>query len=333
MHSELSTNFADDGIPTLECVLDPSALRRHVFPLLPQPWGEVSSFQIQVLQHHQGRRCTVNIILQTADGHHEVVGKIYAEDRADVYRAMKEISRSGFGPEKELSIPQPLAYVPELHLLLQEKVTGQSVTEIFIKGSERERVAAAERCARWLARFHLQGPRSDTPFVISRELMELWARRLVKRAGLQAKPLADKAKLLVERLARTAAALQHAEMCAGHGGYYHSQIISTQNRTVTFDWDNHCVADPSRDVARFIFMLQQLALQSLDSPKALDAACSAFYKTYTVASRFEVTHNIPFYKAAHCLKHARYHLKQDVGGFEKNEALLDEGLRVLAEEM
>ena len=331
MHSELTTSFADPGIPTLESVLDPSALSRHVFPILPQPWGEVRSFQIQVLQHHHGRRCTVSIMLQTADGHHEVVGKVYAEDRADVYRAMEEISRAGFGPEKEFSIPQPLAYVPELHLLLQEKVTGQSVTEIFIKGGERECVAAAERCARWLAHFHLQGPRSGAPFILSRELMERWARRLAKRAGSQARPLADKAKLLVERLVRTAP--EHTEMCAGHGGYYHSQIISTQTRTVTFDWDNHCVADPSRDVARFIFTLQQLALQSLSSLKALDAAGKAFCNTYAATSGFEVAKHIPFYKAAHCLKHARYHLKQEGGGFEKNEAMLDEGLRVLAEEM
>jgi hypothetical protein len=135
MESELTTSFADPGIPTLRFVLDPSEFGRRVFPILPQQWGKVRDIQIQVLQHHRRRRCTVSIMLQTADGDHEVVGKIYAEDRADVYRAMEEISRAGFGPEMEFSIPQPLVYVPELHLLLQEKVTGQSVTEIFIKAA------------------------------------------------------------------------------------------------------------------------------------------------------------------------------------------------------
>src|SRR5712691_656789 len=148
MRVESMTGFADPGIPTLQCVLDPSELGKYLRPILTPQWRDVRNIQTQVLQHHHGRRCTVSIMLQTADGSHEVVGKVYAEDRVDVYRAMEEISRAGFGPEKEFSIPQPLAYVPELHLLLQEKVTGQSVTEIFIKGDERECVAVAERCAR-----------------------------------------------------------------------------------------------------------------------------------------------------------------------------------------
>src|SRR5919197_1030323 len=65
-----------------------------------------------------------------------------------------------FGPEQEVSIPEPLAYVPELRLLLQEKVDGPRAKEIFLADDERRRVDASVRSARWLARFHAIAPRS-----------------------------------------------------------------------------------------------------------------------------------------------------------------------------
>ena len=37
---------------------------------------------------------------------------------------MERIGQAGFGPQGEFSIPWPLAYVPSLHLLLQERVEG-----------------------------------------------------------------------------------------------------------------------------------------------------------------------------------------------------------------
>jgi aminoglycoside phosphotransferase (APT) family kinase protein len=232
---------------------------------------------------------------------------------------MRQISESGFGPEAEFSIPEPFAYMPELQLLLQDKVDGPLATEIFLTGNESERARAAERCARWLAHFHEQAPLSGPVFVLTHKAMEYSADRLAKPVG----SLADKARLLLKRLENAASALESTEICACHGGYCHHQIISTETRTSTFDWDNYCVADPTWDVARFIVNLQKLALKSLDSLKALDAVGEAFYKTYTATSRFEVAKHLPFYKAAHCLKRARHRL----------EPMLDEGLRILAEEM
>jgi hypothetical protein len=328
--SESAYNLAAAGLPTLRAVLDPCQLGKHLNRVLSPQLGSVYDIQSQVLLHHPKRRCTIDFTLQTTTGRHELIGKVYPTDRSDVYRAMQEISRSGFGPGEEFSIPKPFAFIPELRLLLQEKVQGPAVTEIFLAGDDCERAKAAERCAKWLVRFQMQAPMSGPVSIFTHELQERWLRRFVKRVG----PLTNKARLLFKRLEIAAVALGHTEMRACHGSYCHKQIILTETRTVTFDWDNHCMADPCRDVARFIFTAQQLALQSFDSIKALNAACEAFYKTYAATSRFEVAKHLPFYKAVHCLKHAtRYYLKQKCGGFEKTEALLDEALRVLAEEV
>jgi hypothetical protein len=333
MFTELTQTLADPEMPTLQAALDPAELDEHLKRVLPAPWGEVRDIGIKVLQHRRARRCTVDITLQTTTGEHELIGKVYAEDRSDVYQAMKQISQSGFGPGAEFSIPQPLAYLPELHLLLQEKVHGQSAREIFSNGSEHKRVLAAERCARWLARFHALAPRSGLVFALTPELLEHWMSGLAKWTAPHNGQLIDKAVSLVERLKIAALKLDNAELCACHGAYCYQQIILTEGRMVTFDWDGFCVANPGLDIARFIILLQQLALKSKGSINALDEAIEAFFKTYIVLSRFEVARYVPIYKAAHCLRRAKKHLKSESKDIEKAEAMLDEGLRALEEDV
>jgi len=60
---------------------------------------------------------------------------------------MEELWRAGFNRDAEASIAQPIAYMPTLRLLLQEKVEGLKAQEVFQHVDERSQVAAAERCA------------------------------------------------------------------------------------------------------------------------------------------------------------------------------------------
>ena len=332
MSSVLTESLTDLKIPTLQAVLDPCELGKYLSPILAPDWGVLRDIEIQVLQHHRASRCTVDIKLLTTTGSYELVGKVYAKDRSDVYRAMNQIIQSGFGPEEEFSIPQPFAFIPQLYLLLQEKIQGPLVTDIFLTGDVLERARAAHRCGRWLAHFHAQAPMSGPVFVFTPELMESCVRRLAKRAGKQGRSL-DKAVLLCQRLERAAAALDHVEMRASNGDSCHQNMILAGARTVTIDWDGYCLADPGRDVARFIIALRQLALKSQGSLRALDADIEIFYTTYAIRSSFDVAKHLHFYQAAHCLKHAKHHLKPGNGGAEMTEAMLDEGLRILAEEM
>ena len=319
----------DARLPTLQAVLDPSALAPALHKAVPAEWGEIWDLQTEVLQYHRASRCTMNILLQTTTGKRELIGKVYATDRRDVYRVMKQLSENGFGPGAEFSIPQPIAFIPELQLLLLEKVEGPLTTEIFLKGNADECARVAERCAHWLAHFHAHAPRIGPVFVLTNELLESWAHRLAKRA----EQVIAKALLLFERLAVIGIKRDGVEACSCHGTYCHYQIILNDTRTVTLDWDGYCVADPTLDVARFMVILQQLALNSQASLKALNGAGEVFYRTYLAASRFQVAKQLPFYMAALYLKHAKDYVKRDDLRPKMAEAMLDEGLRILAEEM
>ena len=324
--SECIELLTDPGLETLSEIMDSAVLVKHLRTVSLDRWNEgtVEAARIvRVLKHHVGQRCTLEIGLRTRNGWHYVIGKVYRDDRPDIFHAMERIQQAGFGPDEEFSIPRPLAYLSSLHFFLQEKVEGPVAKEIFKNGDEQSRAAAAKRCALWLARFHECGPKAGPIFDAERCLGAL--RERTRRIARMGGRCAEKAKRLLEWLEHTAKELRPVEMRAGHGSYSPAQLILAERRTVTIDWDGYDVADPARDVSRFLYALRRLALDQLDSVRALDGAAEVFLETYQAVGRPDFQTNFLFYQAAACLKLARTvaHWQQ------KSEVMLDEGLGLL----
>src|SRR2546425_4311213 len=161
LDSSESPLASDPGIPTLQRACDPVVLGEYLPEVLPSEWGTIRNIRLQVLRHKRGEgRCTFEITLGTTSGCYSLIGKVYAEDRSDVYQVMQDIRRAGFGPEEELAIPRPVAFLAPLRLLLYEKAPGIRSTVSILNPLGPDRVLAAERCARWLARFHARGPQT-----------------------------------------------------------------------------------------------------------------------------------------------------------------------------
>ncbi len=321
--------LVDLGIPTLSVVFDTAGLRARLEDVVPTRWRPSQDIRIQVLKYYPGRRCTFEIALRTEAGSCELIGKVYAKDRSDVHVAMQRIAGAGFGPEAEFSIPEPVATVPALRLLLQEKIQGPRAKDFFLTGSERERAVTAERCALWLARFHSTSPQLGPVFDQKALLtsMRKWSRRIEE---LGEGPV-GKARRLLERLEDKMSGVAGTSMCAAHGSYSPSQIILSGGRTATVDWDGYCVADPALDVVRFVVSLRYLALAHLESTRALDSAAEVFERTYIATGRPEVRFNLPFYKAATYLQLAKYRIRHQAlhkVELERVEAMLDEGLHL-----
>ena len=172
--------FDDPALPTLSAVLNPVELGEHLREFLPLPAKGSNHLQVRVLRHHPGKRCVVEVTSRTTEGPRALIGKVYAKDRSDVYRLMEELRRAGFGPNDQYTIPQPVAYLPTLHLLLQEKVEGRAATGPFLSSNAAERTAAAVLCARWLIKFHATAPPIGPRFPLSDHLLTLeqWFRRV-----------------------------------------------------------------------------------------------------------------------------------------------------------
>ena len=315
-------------------VMDPDVFARHLggMALLGSNGEAVRAADVRVhglLRHHAGKRCTLEIAVRTGDDWRLLIAKIYRKDRSDVFQALKGIQQSGFGPQDEYSISQPVGYVPSLRCVLQEKVDGTAAHEIILSGDEPARAAAAERCALWLARFHALapkiGPITDSKEFVHSKRMHRWSRDVGRGQG----SFGEKAARLLDQVNGASASVSDAELRAGQGSYTASHVLLSADRTAVIDWDRHDVADPARDVARFLYALRRWALEQLDSIRALDRVADVFLNTYLAAGG-PVEKNLPFFEAVTCLNLAVRHLF-DGGPWEedKAEAMLDEGLRIL----
>jgi aminoglycoside phosphotransferase (APT) family kinase protein len=318
----------DPAIPTLEAVLNPVKLSQGLCEYLPSHFKGIAEPRVRVLRHHVGKRCVVEIALQTTEGPLWLVGKVYSRNHSHVFQLMKAISKAGFGPKDKFSIPQPVAYVLNLELLLQQKVEGRPSTESFLSEEESMPRATAERCALWLAKLHTAGPRVGTSFGLDRHLSQI--QQWFSRVLLSESSLAGKAVALFDGLARLAASLRDNEMVPVHGDYTHHQVMLDGGRTLTTDWDNYAVGDPARDVAHFLVGLQRFGLRSGGSLKAMDIPGEIFLQTYVAARGCHVLRSLPFQKAAACLEHAKHDVhKRAYGWRERAEEMLNEGLRIL----
>jgi hypothetical protein len=317
-------------------VLDPDVLAKHLrgTSLYGGNGAAVKEVQVRrMLKYHTDRRCTFEIALRTEDGWQVLIAKIYRKDRLDLFEAMKGIQQAGFGPQDEFSIARPFAYVSTLHCVVLEKVEGERGDEILKDGDERSRVAMAERCALWLARFHVRGPKagsaSDAREHLNSHSMQRCSREIAKPGGI----LAEKAARLLRRLEDASTALRTVELCPSHGSFSAAQVILAQGRTVAFDWDKYCVADPAHDVGRFLTAVRRLALLQLGSIRALDTAAEVFRKTYLAAGHPGAERNLRFFEATGCFKWAKHIVCHQVPQWRENaETMLDEALGVLDRE-
>jgi aminoglycoside phosphotransferase (APT) family kinase protein len=320
-------SFDDPSIPALKSVSNPVELIQHLGATLHWQNGDPTDIQVRMLRHHPGKRCVLEIRLRTTNGPVGLIGKAYARDRSDVYNLMQEIRAAGMGRAAEYSIPQAAAYLQPLQLLIQEKVEGQPATGLFLINDEAKRECAAVNCGRWLAKFHSVAPRLAAGLRLGMRPLAIdqWYRRLESLG----EPFASKAGVLFRQL-EIASTLQVADTCITHGDFTHHQLILGQKCTVTVDWDNYAMADPTRDVARFMVGLKRLALRSLGSIRALDEAAGIFLSAYAAALRPPETANLVFQKAAICLEHAKHDVHKRIGGWrQRAEATLDEGLRTI----
>lgn len=325
-------DMADDpAIPTLAAVLDPAEFSRQLVSALPHwEWDASQQVRLRVLKWHKTSRCTLEINVPTTTGCRELIGKVYAEDRSDIYQVMEEIRRAGFGGDEEFSIPRPLAYLASLRLLLYDKVQGTRAKSLIVDPNASDRVRAVERCARWLARFQARAPRCGPLLRMEDSLVALegWLRGL---GGLDS-PLTRKARRLLAQLKAATPGRNGVELCAGHGMYTCGQVLLFDGRAVTIDWDTFNLTDPSHDVARFLVDLERMAMKYFGSIEALDWAAKVFLKTYGAVGGTGLTTRLPFQQAAICLERAKRDIDKQVRGWsERAEMMLDEGLRILDE--
>lgn len=328
---ELANSALDPAGSALTAFLDPQEFQEQLELLSSsmRDWGTVGDVQTTVLKCHPGRRCAFQVTWKAGDSCRELIGKVYTEECPNVFEVMAAMRRKGFDDDSEFSIPQPVAYLRNLRLLLVAKVKGAHAAQIFLEGDAQEREMAAKRSAQWLARF--QTLRGIPGGILSSLKMLRRSSRTYKGLVEGCPSLERKAQRLFEGLEPAWESLLDIPMVPGHGDFVPAHVFLGDGRVITVDWDSFTLSDPSRDVARFLLGIRRLAERHLGSIRALDSCAEIFLDTYLAEGNKHVAKNLPFHMAALCLRQAKRFVRRRRPRWqERAEALLDEGLRALA---
>lgn len=250
---------------------------------------------IEVLKYKPGRRCVLAYQLAGCDqsSHQRVIGKVFRDERGQRLFALQDrLWRSCGGPNgvNGISVPQPLAYVPEMRMLVQASAPGRRLDELSLAGPIHSPVLRSAEALAWLHGDQVLGRTPDNsrarlePYTLADELRGLdhYAARLAvlrpdARPAVQALHAA-----LLDWAARLPPAARTTPL---HRDFYYSQVLFDGPHLVLIDFDLLAWGDPAIDVANFSAHLAYLGLEQFGDLSRFASEMVCFCDRYAATGR------------------------------------------------
>ncbi len=271
----------DSKLPWLALVTNPQVMRERFGTLLGTL---VEDCAVAPVRYRPGVRCVLRYDLRTAAGKYTFFGKLIGQGAEDSMATIAALhnARASF-PDLPRVLP-PLAYWPELHMLVQAEVAGGAeLNDLAFDPAED----AATR-ERWLrdAGARLAGLHgcdvAGQKRTMADDLEEL--REYVA-------PIAAVDPVLADRYAATAGRLAEASMhgepapVASHGAFRTDQFMIENGELVMIDLDGFCWANPARDLGNFMAYLRWKAIRKPHDAAFIERVGQLFLQGYRAAGR------------------------------------------------
>jgi hypothetical protein len=252
----------DHKLPGLARATDDEAMRVALSAALPHsPRSDRRAFtriRHQVLKYTPGKRCVIEYRLEPDGGHagpRRVIGKLYRQNRGEkVFANLQNLWLASSRDDHAagfFGMPEPLAYLPDIGMVLQSVVAGQLLANF----SEQDDLATAIRyVAHNLAALHgLPVTAGET------RTMEGHIRKYCHPGPhvlMEARPdLAPLVERLLDGLAKDES-LRHAPLCPVHGDLGLAQIFIAAPRAFFIDFDGFCLSHAALDICNFLAALK-----------------------------------------------------------------------------
>jgi hypothetical protein len=187
-----------------------------------------------------------------------VVAKTYRGDKGqNAYTGMQALWTSKLGTSETVSVAEPLAFVPELNVLVQGPVRGESTLkwltrDAFAAGTSAslaELSAYVDKTGAGLAELHTCGVTHGSAVSWADRVADL--EETVGRVATLAPELAGAAASLLTRIEEQAAALPPDRFVPTHGSFRPNQVLLNAGEIGFIDFDRFCQAEPGLDVGSF----------------------------------------------------------------------------------
>jgi hypothetical protein len=242
----------------------------------------IESCTPEVLSYKPGSRCTLRYHLTYPPELAErgwptnVIAKTYRKDSKgrNAYEGMLALWRSSLASGDAVTLAEPLAYIPELKIMVQGTIAGAQSLEDLLKSAlatnsqqaMEELYGYMRKTALALAAFHQSGVRHGQTVQLSERFAEL--RDLIARLIIPAPELAGAVEPLLARLEALAAAQPADAAVPTHGTFNPEQVLIDGQQIGIIDFDDFCMAEPALDVALFRAAIKDIGMNALDESMA-----------------------------------------------------------------
>lgn len=279
----------DPSLPLLGEALYADGIRRHLLAPLTAALGarRVRLRSARVVRHKPGSRCLIEyeVDAEHAGGASEIVtllGKMRARsaDRA-TFALHAALRRRGFDADSAdgISVPEPVAIIPQFHMWVQHKVPGLPAGRL-LAGPEGNDLA--RRIAEAAHKLHRAGVPAVRRHGVADELGIL-EDRLTRVAGLRPE-WGSRLHRLLGLCRRVAGGLRGPAWCGIHRDFYPDQVLVDGSRLHLVDLDLYCLGDPALDVGNFSAHLTEQSLRLTGDPTALDDPDTALQERFAELS-------------------------------------------------
>jgi hypothetical protein len=273
---ELTSAPADQAaLPALPVLTDPERarvlLQEQLRAAAPAYAGlRLAGCTPRVVRAKPGNRCTILYDLvypPDANGPGLVVAKAYRGDKGrNAWDGLRALWASPLAAGDVVTIAEPLAYVPELGLLVQGAVGERQTLKQLIRAALAagtpdalaELDTAMDQTAAGLAALHTCGVRYGEPVTIADELAEI--RGILRTLTAAVPDLADAATPLLTAVEELAIRQPPDPAGPAHGSFRPEQVLLDGDHIAFIDFDDICQAEPAMDLALFVSSVKGVGL-------------------------------------------------------------------------
>ena len=288
----------DPRLPWLAEARDPVAMGQRFSELLGV---RDLGCAVSPVRYKPGARCVFRYDLQTHAGPQVCFGKLLASGGEELAATIAALHRTSEQVPLVPRIPRPLAYWPDLHMLVQPGVAGGELNARAFDSAEEPatRTRWLREAGACLAALHQYASIDVAQRTLAEDIEEL--REYQAPMTLADPELAarfEQALALVE----AGAGHEQAPPVVSHGAFRTDQLMIQGADMVLIDLDTFCRASPARDVGNFLAYLRWKAIRRPEQQPMIAQAGEAFLAGYKADGSGLDTRQLARYQAASLLK-------------------------------
>jgi hypothetical protein len=284
--SDPTAAACDLELPFVRQALCPVHMKHLLMEKLHCSNGDASALGIQairVMSHTPGRKCVIEYDVTGLQSDATaraltLVGTVHARYAShSTYETMKTLWSAGYhGSSPDgISIPEPVAEIPELNMYLQHKARGKPAMHLL---AGQGGIALAERIAEAAHKVHRLGVRKQRFYTIIDVVNSL--RRRLQRAATHTPAWSDRLERLLAACLRLGVSIPAAPSCPIHRNFSPDQVLVDGERLYLLDFALYAEGDPALDIGNFLGHMKEYSLRSAGDAQALTDREAALTERY-----------------------------------------------------